>query len=65
MAGAIAAVLLNWITTGDHLARSLFHHLFWGVAGMDVLLLLGAFLAALAARRQGGNLQAAGGMGRK
>lgn len=62
---AVAAVLLNWITTGDHLGRSLFQRPLWAVAGMDVLLLLGAGLAVLAARRSGGNLQAAGGMARK
>lgn len=46
---AIAAVLLNWITTGDHLLRSLsFRHL-WPVAWMDLLLLAGATIAALTA----------------
>ncbi|WP_296320160.1 PepSY-associated TM helix domain-containing protein [Reyranella sp.] len=48
---AVAAVLLNWITTGDHLACSLALRHLWPVAGMDVLLLLTGAVAALAARR--------------
>ena len=50
---AVAAVLLNWLTTGDHLGRSLLLPQLWPIAGMDLLLLLGAALAALAARRLG------------
>jgi hypothetical protein len=49
---ALAAVALNWITTGDHLARSLTHRHLWAVAGMDLLLLTGAALAALGLRRR-------------
>ncbi|MFZ5781183.1 MAG: PepSY-associated TM helix domain-containing protein [Pseudomonadota bacterium] len=48
---ALAAVMLNWITTGDHLARSLSHVYLWPIAGMDLLLLAGSALAALAALR--------------
>ncbi|CAN5694928.1 hypothetical protein BH11PSE3_BH11PSE3_51530 [soil metagenome] len=48
---ALAAVLLNWITTGDHLFRSLSHHHLWPIAGMDLLLLAGACLATIAAVR--------------
>jgi len=48
---AVAAVLLNWLTTGDHLGRSLAHRHLWSVAGMDIVLLIGAGLAALAAWR--------------
>lgn len=48
---AVVAVLLNWITTGDHLARSLGHHHLWPIAGMDLMLLAGAAIAALAAIR--------------
>jgi uncharacterized iron-regulated membrane protein len=48
---AVGAVLLNWITTGDHLIRSLSLRHLWPIAGMDVLLLAGALLAALAARK--------------
>lgn len=47
---AALAVVLNGATTGDHLARALAHRHLWGVAGMDLLLLLGAVVAAAAAR---------------
>ena len=48
---AIAAVLLNWTTTGDHLFRSIMHRHLWAVAGMDIVLLLGGVLAVFAALR--------------
>ena len=48
---AVAAVALNWITTGDHLVHSFTHRHLWAVAGMDVLLLLAGALAAFAAYR--------------
>lgn len=48
---AVAAVVLNWLTTGDHLARSLLHVHLWPIAGMDLLLLAGAAVAGLAALR--------------
>lgn len=48
---AALAVLLNWITTGDHLARSLLHRHLWPIAGMDILLIVGGALASLAAIR--------------
>jgi len=48
---ATAAVLLNWLTTGDHLARSLSQGHLWSIAGIDLLLLAGAAMAALSARR--------------
>jgi uncharacterized iron-regulated membrane protein len=48
---AAAAVLLNWITTGDGLPRSLAHRHLWPVAGMDLLLLAGATIAAVVAVR--------------
>jgi uncharacterized iron-regulated membrane protein len=40
-----AAVLLNWVTTGDHLWRALSQRPLWPVAGMDVLLVVGAVTA--------------------
>jgi hypothetical protein len=46
---AVAAVLLNWITTGDHLLRTLAAG-YWPVAGVDLALLSGAAIAAFAAR---------------
>ncbi|WP_038209920.1 PepSY-associated TM helix domain-containing protein [Xenophilus azovorans] len=50
---AVAAVLLNWLTTGDHLARTVFIDTYWPVAGVDLFLLACAGLAAGAARRLG------------
>ena len=49
---AIVAVLLNWITTGDHLLRTLANG-YWPVAGVDLSLLCSALIALLAARRLG------------
>jgi uncharacterized iron-regulated membrane protein len=46
---AVAAVLLNWTSTGDHLLRTLAAG-YWPVAGMDLALLTTATIAALAAR---------------
>lgn len=46
---ATGAVLLNWITTGDHLIRSLSHRPLWRIAGMDIVLLGGAAISAMAA----------------
>ncbi len=48
---AVAAALLNWITTGDHLLHSLLQRHLWPIAGIDLLLLSGALLAALTARK--------------
>ena len=47
---AVAAVALNWATTGDHLGRTLAAG-YWPVAGLDLALLASAAIAALAARR--------------
>ncbi|MBW7902130.1 MAG: PepSY domain-containing protein [Rhodocyclaceae bacterium] len=47
---APAAVLLNWATTGDHLFKTLAEP-YWPVAGLDLSLLVGGLLAAVAARR--------------
>jgi uncharacterized iron-regulated membrane protein len=47
---AVAAVLLNWVTTGHHLVYSLSRGS-RAVAGMDLLLLLAAASAGLSARR--------------
>lgn len=57
---AAAAVLLNWITTGDHVLRSLGQRHLWPIAGMDLLLLAGAGLASLAALRLSRPVRAAG-----
>lgn len=53
---AVAAVLLNWMTTGDHLLRTLGltgGEAYWPVAGLDLSLLAAAGLAVVAARRLG------------
>ncbi len=47
---AVAAVLLNWITTGDHLITTIGEG-YWPVAGVDLSLLVSAAIAAFAARK--------------
>ncbi|WP_229262525.1 PepSY-associated TM helix domain-containing protein [Duganella radicis] len=49
-AGAVACVLLNAITTADHLLRAASEGM-WAVAGVDLMLLTAAVIAACAARR--------------
>ncbi|MCG8276338.1 PepSY-associated TM helix domain-containing protein [Stenotrophomonas sp. NLF4-10] len=51
------AVLLNWITTGDHLLRTLAAG-YWPVAGLDLALLAVAVIAAASARRLGRRAEA-------
>ncbi|MDR7048467.1 putative iron-regulated membrane protein [Duganella sp. 3397] len=46
----VAAPVLNWITTGDHLLRTIGNG-YWPVAGVDLFMLTGAVLAAMAARK--------------
>jgi uncharacterized iron-regulated membrane protein len=48
---AVAAVLLNAVTTGDHLVKTLFTNTYWPVAGVDLSLLTSAGIAIWAARR--------------
>lgn len=55
---AVTAVLLNWITTSDHLFKTAFTATYWPVAGVDLFLLTSAVLAALAARKLGVRMQA-------
>lgn len=45
---AIAAPVLNWTTTGDHLIKTVFDG-YWPVAGMDLLLLTSGAIAAMIA----------------
>jgi uncharacterized iron-regulated membrane protein len=47
---AVLAVLLNWVSTGDHLIKTVFTQTYWPVAGLDLSLLVAAGLAVLAAR---------------
>lgn len=49
---AVSAVSANWITTGDHLIKTI-GDLYWPVAGVDLVLLAGAALAALTAAKLG------------
>lgn len=46
----VAAPTLNWVTTGDHPLKTIAEG-YWPVAGLDLVLLLAAALAATAARR--------------
>lgn len=46
---APVAVLLNWLTTGDHLGKTLSQG-YWPVAGLDVALLVAGVVALIAAR---------------
>jgi len=46
----VLAPILNWITTGDHLIQTMSEG-YWPVAGMDLLLLVGAATAVYAARK--------------
>lgn len=48
---SLAAVALNWITTGDHLIDTLFADPYWPVAGLDLALLTSAAIAAWTARK--------------
>lgn len=47
---AVAAVLLNWITTGDHLLRTIGNG-YWPVAGVDLVLIASAGVASSVAFR--------------
>lgn len=48
---AVAAVAFNWITTGDHLGRTLFTY--WPVAGVDLSLIAAAITSIFVARELG------------
>lgn len=48
---AVAAVLLNWVSTGDHLLKTLLTDTYWPVAGVDLSLLVSAAVAVCAARK--------------
>ncbi|ARU59485.1 PepSY-associated TM helix [Oleiphilus messinensis] len=47
----VSAVLLNWLTTGDHLLKTVITETYWPVAGVDLSLLVAAAIAALVARK--------------
>jgi hypothetical protein len=46
---SMAAALLNWATTGDHLASAITRGV-WSVAGVDLALLTSAAIGAVTAR---------------
>lgn len=48
---ALAAVVMNWTSSGDHLLRTLFVETYWPVAGVDLSLLASALIAVWAARK--------------
>lgn len=48
---AVAAVGLNWLSTGDHLLRTMIGQPYWAVAGVDLSLLLTAAVSVWAARK--------------
>ncbi|MCU5783762.1 PepSY domain-containing protein [Alcanivorax balearicus MACL04] len=47
---AVVAVVLNWVTTGDHLLKTLSAG-YWPVAGVDLFMLVSALVAVFTARR--------------
>ncbi len=48
---SLSAVGLNWITTGDHLIKTVFTDTYWAVAGVDLSLLATALIALYAAAK--------------
>ena len=48
---ALSAVGLNWLTTGDHLLKTLFTDTYWPVAGVDLSLLVTAGVSLLVSRK--------------
>jgi len=48
---ALAAVVLNWLSTGDHLFKTMVNEPYWAVAGVDLSLLVSAGIAVWAARK--------------
>ncbi|CAM4286912.1 Peptidase [Comamonas aquatilis] len=57
---AVLTVLLNWFTTGDHLIKTVWTDTYWPVAGVDLFLLSGAWLAWVSARKLNQRTAAAG-----
>jgi uncharacterized iron-regulated membrane protein len=48
---AVTAVGLNWLTTGDHLIKTMISEPYWAVAGVDLSLLVSAGIAIWSARK--------------
>ncbi len=47
----VVAVIANWVTTGDHLIKTIFTDPYWAVAGVDLSLLAGSLIALLAVKK--------------
>lgn len=56
---AMLAVGLNWVTTGDHLLKTVFTDTYWAVAGVDLSLLASTGIALWSARELSRREQAA------
>jgi uncharacterized iron-regulated membrane protein len=48
---SLAAVAMNWISTGDHLIKTVFTDTYWAVAGVDLSLITTALIAFYAAAK--------------
>ena len=48
---ALTAVVMNWLSTGDHLLKTVVSEPYWAVAGVDLSLLASAGIAAWVARK--------------
>lgn len=48
---SLCAVGLNWVTTGDHLIKTVFTDTYWAVAGVDLSLIVTALIAFYAAAK--------------
>lgn len=48
---SLCAVGLNWVTTGDHLIKTVFTDTYWAVAGVDLSLIVTALIAFFAAAK--------------
>ncbi len=48
---SLSAVGLNWVTTGDHLIKTIFTDTYWAVAGVDLSLMGTALIAFFAANK--------------
>ena len=47
----VVAVIANWISTGDHLIKTIFTDPYWAVAGVDLSLLAGSLIALLTVKK--------------
>lgn len=47
----VAAVIANWVTTDDHLFKTIFTHTYWPVAGVDLSLLATTLISLLVSKK--------------